>query len=221
MASERALSVCAAVYRTVHPVLAKRRGISPSCPPMQVDSEITSSLRDCASRIQQLVVRHEALLEFRRRQLETAAAITQAELHSETVAGALQGYGADVESYAAELGDAVDAFAEAAAQMRARCGTLLAWYDAHPECHGEQERTQIELLKLARASADLIAHAADAVLIHEAASPDVRKALSHHRQVFQRYRRAVELLENFSVDILRRCGVDVGFRVHGPAVPIR
>ena len=188
---------------------------------MQVDSEITSSLRDCASRIQQLVARHEALLEFRRRQLETAAAITQAELHSETVAGALKGYCADVESYAAELAGAVDAFAHAAAEMRAMCETHLLWCDEHPESHADQQRTQIDLLKLARASADLIAHAADAVLIQDAASPDVRKALSHHRRVFQRYRTAVELLESFSVDILRRCGVDVGFQVHGPTVPIR
>ena len=175
---------------------------------MLVDYENLSTLRDCATRIQQIVARYEGLLEFRYRQLDAAAAMSTADRQSQTVADALKGYSADVESYACELAGPVDAFTRAFARLQSSCATDIAGNEAHSERYLDDGRRHIDHLKLARASAELITHAADALLIDHGGSREVRKALSHYRQVVQRYRTSIELLESFSVEMLRRFGVD-------------
>ena len=195
----------------VHRVGSNRDRIEASEPvtePFRGHEEITSKLRDSAQGIQRTTMRYEALLEFRRRQIDHAVAITQPALRTETLRDALAGYAAEVERLALELQAFVERFGAAALDLQSSYKAYAAWCAAHPRQHAGERRKHIDRLKMARMAIELIAAAEGRVRVSEVGSIKVRQALRRYRAVLDRYGAASKIVERFSVEALRLLGVD-------------
>jgi len=172
------------------------------------DENITSRLRDSTQGVQRTTIHYEGLLEFRRRQIDHAAAMTQPALRTETLRDALMGYAAEVERFAFDLEAHVETFSRAADDLQSSYKAYAAWCEAHPRQRAEERHKHIASLKMARTAMQVIAEAERSVIVSDEGSTRVRQAIRRHRAVLDRYRIAVDIVERFSVEALRSLGVD-------------
>jgi hypothetical protein len=132
-------------------------------------------------------------------------------MRRDTIADALRGYTAEIEAHASELGSWVDKFVAAADALREHSDAYTAWCSACPHRHRDERPKHIDRLKLVRRARDFVANRRnDTAIDAELASVELRRMRRRGREIVDRYRAALETVEEASTNALHALGVEAG-----------
>lgn len=179
------------------------------------EAAITRGLRDHAARIEQTVIRYQGVIELRRRQVETAAAISAQRGDDSNLHDTLTGYAAELERFTSDLRRDVIGFEEV-------CKELHAWYleqrvakQPHDRVSAELDR-HIENLKVARGASELAQRARADANEQEHHLRALARAVFEHVRVLDRYITAIQMVEEIATESMSRLGANATTTIAGP-----